>query len=144
MPDGKAAVLGIGIGAGFLLFASFIASSLISVPKTLGIGSIATFLLVVIVAPILEELFFRFFLLFLFTRELGLNPPIAILAQAAAFSAFHLAVWTSGFYGAASSPLLGAAVFGVLAGGVVLATGNLFAPLVAHVLVNFLAWRGGI
>jgi membrane protease YdiL (CAAX protease family) len=83
---------------------------------------------VVLVAPVLEETFFRGFLLPTLTR--WLTPPAAVAAAAAAFAAAHVA-----------PPAVTAQAFagGLVFGGALLAArGNLAAPIIAHACYNAL------
>lgn len=101
------------------------------VETSLSIGAVTAGVL----AGVSEDVFFRGFLTNWFMRTMG--PFIGIMAGAGVFTIYHLSR-----YGSSPSNLM--LVFG---GGVVLGvamwqTRSLTAPVLAHMLVNFLAFGG--
>jgi membrane protease YdiL (CAAX protease family) len=76
------------------------------------------------VAPVTEEALFRGLLLRGFTRRWGRWP--ALVLSSALFALFHLNVWQA----------VPAFVAGLYLGGLFLATGSLWAPVVAHAVFN--------
>jgi len=97
---------------------------------TPGAANIGVFLVAVLVAPAVEELFFREMLL---ARVLGGAPGwLAITATAAAFGVFHLAAG-----GIALVLTLG--LMGVALAWLRLKTGSLAAPFIVHALNNAIA-----
>jgi hypothetical protein len=87
---------------------------------------------VVLVSPVLEEAFFRGFLLPTLTR--WVPPPAAVALSSAAFAAAHF-----GPPALTAQALAGGAVFGAT---LLAARGNLAAPLLAHVTYNALQVAG--
>jgi membrane protease YdiL (CAAX protease family) len=93
--------------------------------------------LLVVGAPLVEELFFRG--LMLRSLQLRLNTGLAVGAQAVLFSACH-ALTASGI--GLISELLSTLMFGLLAGAVVVRFRRLGPTMVAHCLFNVVAAVG--
>jgi hypothetical protein len=87
--------------------------------------NVAVFLVVVVLAPVVEELLFRGFLLNRWGRRWGLRAGIIVSSMV--FAVLH-AHWVGLF------------VFGVVMSLLYVATGSLWAPVLAHVLNNGLAF----
>lgn len=83
------------------------------------------FLVVVVLAPVVEELLFRGFLINRWGRRWGL--PTGIVLSSAVFAVLH-AHWVGLF------------VFGLVMALLYVATGSLWAPILAHVLNNATAF----
>ena len=86
--------------------------------------NLQAFLVVVFVAPVVEELFFRGVLLTRWSLKWG--PTAGIIASSALFGVFHV-----GFFGAFA--------FGVAMSLLYIKTGTLLVPMVAHFLNNLVA-----
>jgi membrane protease YdiL (CAAX protease family)/GNAT superfamily N-acetyltransferase len=87
------------------------------------------FLVAVVVAPVLEEVFFRGILFQRWARRWGTRN--AVLASSALFAICHF-------------ELLGHFLFAVVMCALYLRTRSLWAPIVTHALNNFLATIGGL
>jgi len=90
-----------------------------------ALQNLAVFLMVVVVAPLVEELLFRGFLLNRWGRRWGLRT--GIIASSALFAVLHMH-WVGLF------------VFGVVMSLLYVATGSLWAPILAHALNNGIAF----
>ena len=88
-------------------------------------ANIANFVSLVILAPLLEEVVFRGYLLQRLWRKLGLAK--AVLLSSALFGAIH-------------PDTLGAAVFGAGMCYLYLRTRSLYVPILAHALYNLTCW----
>ena len=97
------------------------------VDATSGLALVALAVLLVVGAPLVEELFFRGLVQRSLVRRLGPAPGIAL--SAVVFGATHFDLLG----------LLGLAVFGVVLGVLAHRTGRLGPSLVAHVVFNALA-----
>jgi membrane protease YdiL (CAAX protease family) len=147
-------LLGIGSGIGFIVLTKIVPFFSIFTPDVpMAIGDDLKWLIIVIVAPIAEEIFFRGalmgFIKWIKPDEKG--KWIAILVQGAiAFPLFHLAAYVSGFYmypswlaalGATTAVIgsfLGAMVWGTFSGWVVSKDGvnNLLFCIIGHMVIN--------
>lgn len=92
--------------------------------KAHGAGVLLLILIVVIAAPIVEEIFFRGLLLRALERRVG--TPLAVVLSAAVFGATH--------FQALQFPAL--FVFGLVAGALFVRTGRLGPGIVAHLAFN--------
>lgn len=88
-------------------------------------GRVLLFALLVVGAPLVEELFFRGLLLGALRRR-SVRPSTAVAVTAVVFAVFHFDV----------AALLGLAAFGVVLGLLVVRTGRLGPALVAHAAFN--------
>lgn len=89
-----------------------------------------TGVVVVFVAPVAEEIFFRGFLIGGITRRWSLIPAVA--ASAIIFAAIHLDVGS----------LIPFAIIGVIFAYIYVRSGNLFSSVIAHMLFNTVAFVG--
>jgi membrane protease YdiL (CAAX protease family) len=89
-----------------------------------------TGVVVVFVAPIAEEIFFRGFLIGAITRRWSLIP--AVVVSAAIFAAIHLDVGS----------LIPFALIGLVFSYIYIRSGNLFSSVIAHMLFNTIAFIG--
>jgi hypothetical protein len=89
-----------------------------------------TGIVVVFVAPIAEEIFFRGFLIGGIARRWSLIP--AVVVSAAVFAAIHVDVGS----------LIPFAIIGVIFAFIYLRSGNLLSSVVAHTLFNTIAFLG--
>lgn len=102
--------------------------ALLNVLSDLSPGAVLGNILIIAVVPaIVEEMFFRGFLMNTLTRMM--NPHIAVWASALIFSLIHMQ-----FYGLVSRLVLGA-----MLGYYFLWSGNLWASIVAHFTHNFVS-----
>lgn len=92
-------------------------------------GRLPILLLVVVGAPLSEELFFRGVLLRALSEKV--LPPVAVAVTALFFAAVH-------FYVIQFLPIL---VSGLVLGGLYMASGCLTRPLIAHAVVNALVFH---
>jgi membrane protease YdiL (CAAX protease family) len=79
----------------------------------------------IILVPIMEEIFFRGFVLHRLGRKLGLTP--AILISSILFGILHASIFSAFFFGVAMSL-------------VYIHTGSLFLTILCHALNNLIAW----
>ena len=99
--------------------------------------SLSSFMFIVVLAPIIEESFFRGFLMPTFSKIL--NPLVAIVFVSGAFALMHLVA-----YGLDFSTLWIPFVFSVLMILVAYSTKSLLPCVVIHFLVNLSIFMGGI
>lgn len=130
------ALLGALVGAAFIVvnkISPVIALGLPSFPFALETES--KWLILVLVAPVLEEAFFRGILLNAVKTFTGASDAIAILLQALAFSAFHATAYAAGL---AYVPVafVGALIFGIIAGLLVKYSNSLLPGMIAHSIFN--------
>ena len=109
--------------------------------------SVVLVLAPVLVAPIVEEVFFRGLLMRGLTRALtgdtrllrGLAATAAVIVSAAVFAALHVAVGLSVAPTTATIIVISTFVFGLIAGTLASVTGRLGGAVVAHVVFNGVA-----
>lgn len=97
----------------------------------------------VVIAPVIEELFFRGLVQRSLARTIrrvpgGIAAAISIVATSAVFSAVHLLVGAETGIAALATGI-GTFVFSLVAGSIVAATGRLGGAIVAHVVFNGVA-----
>lgn len=88
-------------------------------------ANVLSFLLIVVIAPVLEEAIFRGILLHRWSEKYGSIK--AIVFSSLLFAVFH-------------PDILGAFVFGVAMGYLYFKTGTLWVPILCHALNNLAAW----
>ena len=131
----------------FLLWAPVIVLPLSNVLSAILIGAAWDLrsMLPWVVGAVLEELFFRFFLLKkLLLDSARMRPVRAVILVSVLFAAMHLFNLRSGE--AVFAVLVQASCafcFGMWAGAAVWRTGSVLIPLLAHVLLNMTAFDGG-
>lgn len=132
------------IGAGLIVSFAFAAlityypSLAMALPHQTQSTSIDSFFtLVVYLSPLIEELFFRcslFNILFLLDPFMGATT---IIVDALIFAVYHWSAYGIQYYGNTSA-LVGATMFGLLSGGLLLATKSILTTIPLHMLVNFM------
>lgn len=130
------------IGVGTLLYGICIGINLILLPYFPGYSAISemfnrnepvvNFLVIVIMAPILEEYIFRGKIQSLIRREF--NPVIAIFAQALLFGSLH----------SLALQKIYASIMGIFLGTIKEKTNKLQSSIVVHMTVNLIGWLIGI
>jgi len=116
----------IGVCTGALMSAPVITGLIVFPPVEVPVHA----LFLVLVAPIVEEIFFRGFLLTTLVEYLGL--PVGIFLQALAFSLFHMAWVVRIEY------LIPHFFFGLVLGYLVSLRGSLDSAILAHLLYNLI------
>jgi membrane protease YdiL (CAAX protease family) len=109
--------------------------------------SVVLVLAPVLIAPVVEEVFFRGLLMRSLTRALaghtrllrGLAATAAVILSAAVFAALHVAVGLSVAPTTATIIVISTFVFGVIVGALASVTGRLGGAVVAHVVFNGVA-----
>lgn len=138
---GPQVIVGAIFGGVFIFAQSASGIFSIGLPKSpLSLGPLAGQIVVIFIAPIVEELFFRGVMYHYLANVLSVRPFMANVIQATAFALFHLNVFGSFF--ASSGNFIGAFIFGLIAGYVstIFGSGRLhdvFPAVVAHALINF-------
>jgi len=135
---GEDIVLGLGIGVLFIIANILSPVASIGIPR-LPLGIAEDGLVVMVVAPLVEELLFRgvflaiaFLIFYAMMKDKLISIILAILVVSVAFSVFHMSV-----YGIAMEmAYIGAASFSVLACVVAVMRKSLVAPIVLHSMVN--------
>lgn len=89
------------------------------------LANVLSFISLVIIAPITEELIYRGYLLNHWSRIWGIYPAVII---------------SSAIFGALHPDPLGAAIFGIGMSILYLKTQSLYVPIIAHALYNFIVW----
>ena len=113
----------------------------LALPVALGLGN---FLVIVVLAPLLEEIFFRFILLGFLQNNVKLKFLLANTIQASIFALFHIQAY-GGLIEAKSALYVSALIFGFSMGvlGKVVNPNvkwyfNIIPLILAHALLNFL------
>jgi len=88
--------------------------------------------IVIVAAPLVEEMFFRG--LILPTVSELINPYVALASQAVLFALYHVSVW-----GDTASSLLMGVLMGILFGALALWRESIEAPIMAHIMFNFVS-----
>jgi membrane protease YdiL (CAAX protease family) len=133
--------IGIGVGLAALWYFTLLNSPYGVIPlpplpaEVLAIGP-ASFLIVVFLAPIAEEYFFRGSLLPQFVKIFGTKWDWlpALLISAGAFAMFHWGVY-QGF--AMSSATIAAFLLGLFTGGICLWRKQFLSAIIMHAIINF-------
>lgn len=132
-------IIGIGVAVGMIFLGSisslFGAIGIPSIPASLA-GDIGRFIIIVIAAPIFEELFFREIINNFFTDKLKFNILISIIVTSALFALFHLTAYGGSLVGASGafvSVFIAGLVFAVIRHYTKSNAGN----ILAHATYNF-------
>lgn len=135
--------IAIGLGFAALWYFVFLPSpyGILPLPplpaQVLAIGP-AAFLIVVLLAPVAEEYFFRGSIMpqieEIASRRIGQYAwLIAIIAQAALFTAFH---WQAYLTGALSSALIASFIFGIYVGAIAHWRKSIIPGIIIHAIIN--------
>lgn len=142
-------------GIGFYLMTKFIPGFSIGLPLVpASVSDQLQFVIIVLLAPFVEELFFRGALLGYLRKTLKKRESLAIFIQAILFALAHLGAYVSGIYNYpdfistlvsinANFAAFGAAFFfGLFAGWFVLRDGikNLWFTILFHAIINFIIY----
>lgn len=131
----KDVYIGILVGLGFVLLNILAPSIAIGLPSLgLSVSDTARFIVIGLLAPIIEEIVFRgaFFGLF---NNWWRNVALAAVASALIFSVYHLTAY-GGSIASASGAFIGAMLFGIIATILVLWRGNLLVGMIPHAIFN--------
>lgn len=130
------------IGIGVLLYGICIGINLILLPYFPGYSAISemfdhsepilNFIVIVVMAPVLEEYVFRGKVQSFVKREF--NPVIAILAQALLFGSLH----------SLALQKIYASIMGILLGTIKEKTNKLQSSIIVHMTVNLIGWFIGV
>lgn len=132
-------VVGLLVFLPFVFVSSFLFKASIGVPALAVFSVSATSVITVaILAPILEELFFRGFLNGLF-NYFGFGSIISFGVSSLAFAGFHLVAFTVGGYVSDVNPFIGAFIFGIFASGLSLYRNSILPSIFLHVINNSIA-----
>ena len=104
-----------------------------------SIGAVTSFLVVGLVAPVVEEAVFRGVALPILMQRFG--KFVALFLSALVFAGFHWLVYGASL--SVSGAFIGAGIFGILAGFLALRFG-LLSSIVAHSLINVSLFFGGV
>lgn len=138
-------IIGLLVGGGFIFLNSVNSAISLGAPQGLiSLGFAGLFAVVVVIAPIVEEFFFRGTIQPWLYNNFGKSNMFSIIVQAGMFALYHFAVY-GGFLGLTTSPglFVGAAIFGLVAGLLVRNSKKigdittLERSIVAHALFNF-------
>lgn len=138
-------LIGIAAGVVFMILKSIApgigAIGIPSVPQAIA-GNIGRFLIIVVVASIAEEFFFREFVLDFFDDKLkgfGLDPSyfIAALISSVAFALFHFSAYSSSL-SAAGGSFISAAIAGMCFAYIRKFTNSNIGNIMTHATINFL------
>ena len=135
---GKDVLIGAGVGFGYVLLSSILPAFFsLGQPKFLGIEQATAFIIVAVLAPLLEELFFSGAIRNVLV-QLNVKPITTAVLVALAFAAFHAYAFTAGFYASVQSPFVGAFLFSILMSAtlIMFQTNNLLTSVTAHSVVN--------
>jgi len=132
------ALLGFGFGLATIFLGKFVSFiGVIGIPANLAVnlGAIGRFVIIVLAAPIIEEVFFRDFLQDLFQSKAGLNKYFSIVIVAVAFSLTHLLVYGQSLQNAGGS-FFSAGLMGFIFGLVTEWRNSLSASITYHLTLN--------
>lgn len=135
------AFIGFMLGVGTIVLGKFVSFiGVIGIPQVQSIaGTVGRFLIVVPIAAIFEEVFFRDFLIDFFDSKIGLPKILSNLFTAFGFSLFHLAAYGDSL-SAASGSFFSAALMGFIFGLVSERQNSLAGSIAYHMTLN--AWIG--
>ena len=136
-------LVGVGLGIGTIILASIIPIiGVIGLPPVQSIaGTLGRLLIIVPIASIFEEVFFRDFLMDFLNSKLNLPRIISILLTALGFSFFHLLAYGENL-AAASGSFTSAALMGFIFGLVSERQNSLAGSIMYHATLN--TWLGFI
>ncbi len=126
-------IVGVILGAVFIFLVKS-GTFAIGIPQ-LSLETTALFLIVVVTAPILEEMFFRFFALNFLMKKLKFNFWFANAVQASLFALFHALVY--GSFLAMSSLFISAGLFALVFGFLTYKRNSILPSIIAHAMINF-------
>lgn len=137
---GKDVMLGLVVGVVFFVLSKLVPSigTIGLPPGTASIGDVyGKFLLVVIIAPIVEEVFFRGASLSFFDKQLKMSFLISALISSALFAGYHFVAYGSSISSASGSFVLAGVVgFGLC---YLRKYSNSLTPgIIVHAVLNFL------
>lgn len=132
------AFIGLLIGGGIIGLGQIIpAIATLGIPNVQSVASeVGRFLIIVVSAPIFEELLFRDFMLDFVNKKLG-NVPFffAALITSAMFSVFHAVAYGDSL-SAVSASFITAAVMGMVFSYMRLYQDSVIGPIVTHMVLN--------
>jgi membrane protease YdiL (CAAX protease family) len=152
---GRSLIWGLSIGGLFYLATKLVQGLSFGLPLLPNaISDQLKLFIIVLVAPIVEEIFFRGSLLAYLRDTLPTKKNIwmAIIVQAVIFSIFHLGAYITGFYSLPSinvglmainsniSAFISAGLFGMIAGIIAVKTKNLLSTIILHSLINLIIY----
>lgn len=137
-------IIGIAIGVGIVLLGKivgFIGAIGIPINLTITLDDVGKFIIIVMVAPICEEIFFRQFVLSFFDDKLenlgiSLSFFLAAIFTAVAFSLFHMAAY-GGSLKSAGGSFFSAALMGVVFAYEVKIFKSVLPSIMTHMVLNF-------
>lgn len=141
----------IGLGIVFIVANILGAFSMALPPVASTLATnVGRLMVIVIVAPIIEEVMFRGVLLNLFLSIFRGKVFLAIIAQALCFGAFHMVAYSGILIEsfeispiiAASGAFLSASIFGFIVGYMAYKKNNLLLGMIPHAMINFWLVRG--
>lgn len=142
----KDSFVGLFVGVGFIFLNKVNNALSLGAPGALlALGALGQFLAIVIIAPVVEEMFFRGFMQpYVYNNFVRRSNIFSVGIVALLFAAYHFAVY-GGFLALINAPgiFLGALVFGAVMGLLVvnkparMDITTLEAPIIAHMLFNF-------
>lgn len=143
-------LIGVGIGA-FLIFMNILGFFSLALPPVLNLfaTNVGKFLVIVIIAPIVEEIVFRS-LLFTFVQNHVKSLTASALIQGGVFALFHMVAYSGilieSFNLSAvlvvGGAFLSAFLFGTAMAFSVRKTNNLLTSIIPHAMINFWLVRG--
>ena len=127
--------IGLGVGLFFIVLSKVNSVFSLSLPGAfLSLSSVSRFIIICLVAPILEEILFRGMIYRMILKLVFKNKVFALVLQASLFSLYHLYA-----YGASSGVIgsfIGAFLFGLVAGLLIDFTNDLKTSIVTHIVFN--------
>ena len=131
----KDVIVGVLIGAGFIVANFLIPAIAIGMPSlSMSLGDISRWLVIGLVAPVVEEILFRGALIGFISHWKKIPLLLAGVISAVAFMIYHLTAYGASL--AVAGAYLGALIFGLLAFFVTKWRNNLLPAIIMHSIFN--------
>jgi len=131
----KDVLVGVLIGAGFVVANFLVPAIAIGMPSlSLSLGDLSRWLVIGLIAPVVEEILFRGALVGFLTNWKKMPLILAGVISAAAFTVYHLAAYGASL--AVAGAYLGALIFGLLAFFITKWRNNLLPAIIMHSIFN--------
>lgn len=134
----KDGLIGLGLGVGTIFLGQFVSFiGVIGIPQVSSVaGTVGRFIIIVPLASIFEEVFFRDFFHDLWESKIGVPRLFATLITAVGFSVFHLSAYGESLSSAGGS-FFSAGLMGFIFGIVTEKQNSLIGSIFYHATLNF-------
>lgn len=123
-------------------FSNIIYGAIFSLPKNemLNAGLFFMNMFLLLVSVVVEEIIFRYFLLFFFSflfEKSNLRSLLSVLCSALSFSLMHVINFTSGNFSGTALQIVYTFFLGLILGYLAISIDNIVLPIVGHACFNF-------